>query len=80
MPGMDPVVGMSVGYAAHMSTPAMAARPEPMANTIEIVEFTLMPMSCAASRSSEQARMALPIFVLLVKNVRATMMRRTPRW
>ena len=45
-----------------------------MAKTIEMVELTLMPMSCAASRSSEQARMALPILVLPVNMVRATMM------
>ena len=56
-----------------MSTPAMAARPEPMANVSEMVEFTLMPMSVAAPRSSEQARMALPIRVLPVNIVRPIM-------
>ena len=57
-----------------MSTPAMAAKPEPMAKTIEMVPLTLMPMSCAASRSSEQARMALPILVFVVNITSATMM------
>ena len=32
-----------------------------------------MPMSCAAPLSSEQARMALPILVFVVKRVRPTM-------
>ena len=45
-----------------------------MAKVTEIVRLTLMPMSCAAPLSSEQARMALPIFVLPVKRVSATMM------
>ena len=52
----------------------MAASAEPMAKVTEIVRLTLMPMSCAAPLSSEQARMALPIFVLPVKRVSATMM------
>ena len=45
-----------------------------MAKVVEMVALTLMPMSCAAPLSSEQARMALPILVLLVKKVRASMM------
>ena len=40
------------------STPAMAARPEPMAKVKEIVALTFTPMSCAASLSSEPASMA----------------------
>ena len=52
----------------------MAASAEPMAKVTEIVRLTLMPMSCAAPLSSEQARMALPILVLLVKKVRPSMM------
>ena len=58
----------------HSSTPAMAARAEPMANVAEMVELTLMPMSWAAPLSSEQARMALPILDLLTKVVSASMM------
>ena len=54
----------------------MAARAEPMAKVIEMVALTLMPMSCAAPLSSEQARMALPILLMLVKAVRATMITR----
>ena len=65
MPGMEPVVGMSEVLNEHSSTPAMAARAEPMAKVREMVRFTLMPMSWAAPLSSEQARMALPILVLL---------------
>ena len=64
---------MSVGYAEHKSTPAMAARPEPMAKTMAIVALTSMPMSWAAPLSSETARMALPILVLVVNSVRPTM-------
>ena len=52
----------------------MAARAEPMAKVVEMVLFTLMPMSSAASRSSETARMALPVRVLPVNQVRPTMM------
>ena len=37
IPGMEPVYGDSVGYAEHSSTPAIAARPEPMAKVREIV-------------------------------------------
>ena len=55
MPGMEPVVGTRVGYAEHSSTPAMAASAEPMAKVSEMVVFTLMPISCAAPLSSEQA-------------------------
>ena len=39
-----------------------------------MVPLTLMPMSWAAPLSSEQARMALPILVLLVNHTRAIMM------
>ena len=73
MPGMEPVVGTKVGYAEQRSTPAMAAKAEPMANVTEMVELTLMPMSWAAPLSSEQARIALPILVLPVNRVRASM-------
>ena len=52
----------------------MAARAEPMAKVTEMVALTLMPMSWAAPLSSEQARMALPILVLLMKVVSASMM------
>ena len=45
-----------------------------MAKVMEIVRLTLIPMSCAASRSSETARMDLPILVLPVNRVRPTMM------
>ena len=45
-----------------------------MAKVMEMVRLTSMPMSWAAALSSEQARMALPIFVRPVKAVRASMM------
>ena len=45
-----------------------------MAKVMEMVVFTLIPISCAAALSSEQARMALPILLLLVNRVRAIMM------
>ena len=41
---------------------------------MEMVALTLMPISWAAPLSSEQARMALPSLVLLIKVVRAAMM------
>ena len=40
-----------------------------MANVMEIVWFTLIPISSAAPLSSDTARMALPAFVLLINNV-----------
>ena len=52
----------------------MAASAEPMANVRAIVWLTLMPISSAAPRSSDTARMALPIFVRPVNCVSATMM------
>ncbi len=45
-----------------------------MAKVMEMVALTLMPISSAAPRSSDTARMALPILVLLVNWVRAIMM------
>ena len=45
-----------------------------MAKVIEIVVLTLMPISWAAPLSSDTARMAVPILVLVVKRVRPTMM------
>ena len=53
----------------------MAASPEPMANVTEIVVFTLIPISCAAPLSSDTARMAVPIFVLLVNSISTTIIR-----
>ncbi len=53
----------------HRSTPAIAARAEPMAKVRAIVPFTLIPMSCAAPLSSETASMACPAFVFLIKSV-----------
>ena len=76
MPGSEPVVGIRVGYAEHSSTPAIAARPEPMAKVMEMVVLTLMPISCAAPLSSETARIAVPTLLLPVNSIRATMMTR----
>ena len=47
-----------------------------MANVIEMVRLTLMPMSWAAALSSETARMALPILVLPVNHMSPAMMTR----
>ena len=63
IPGMDPVVGSSTGYAEHRRTPAMAASALPMAKVTEMVVLTLIPMSCAAPLSSDTARIALPILL-----------------
>jgi hypothetical protein len=51
----------------------MAARPEPMANVMDMMELTLIPINVAAPLSSEHALIALPVFVLLIKRVNATM-------
>ena len=51
----------------------MAARAEPMAKVMEMVRLTLMPMSCAAPLSSDTARMALPVLVFPVNQVRTSM-------
>ena len=74
MPGMEPVVGMREVVKEHSSPPATAASAEPMAKVSEMVALTLMPISCAAPLSSEQARMALPSLVRPVKKVSSTMM------
>ena len=74
IPGSEPVVGIRVGYAEHSSTPAIAARPEPMAKVMEMVVLTLMPISWAAPLSSETARIAVPTLLLPVNSIRATMM------
>ena len=52
----------------------MAASAEPMAKVRVMVWLTLMPISSAAPRSSDTARMALPRLVWPVKSVRPTMM------
>ena len=44
-----------------------------MANVSEIVVFTLIPISCAAPLSSETARIAVPILLLLVNRVSTIM-------
>ena len=68
---MEPVYGVSVGYAEQNSTPAIAASPEPMAKVREIVALTLTPMSCAASLSSDTASIACPAFVFLMNIISA---------
>ena len=73
IPGMEPVVGIRVGTVEHSRTPATAARAEPMAKVVEMVWLTLMPMSWAAARSSDTARIALPIRLLLMNRGSATM-------
>ena len=45
-----------------------------MAKVMVMVWLTLMPMSSAAPLSSDTARMALPMRVLLMKSVSPTMM------
>ena len=74
IPGMEPVVGISEVLKEQSSTPAMAASALPMAKVSDMVLLTFMPMSWAAPLSSEQALMALPILLLLVKAVRPAMM------
>ena len=58
IPGIAPVYGVSVGYAEQSSTPAMAAKPEPIANVKEIVPLTFTHINCAASLSSDTANIA----------------------
>ena len=52
------------------ATPASA---EPMAKVTVMVRLTLMPISSAASLSSDTARMALPIRVRLINRDNPTM-------
>ena len=73
IPGIDPVYGVSVGYAEHNNTPAIAASPEPIAKVSEIVPLTFTPISCAASLSSDTASIACPAFVFLIKIIRPIM-------
>ena len=68
IPGMAPVYGVRVGYAEQSRRPAIAASPEPIAKVREMVAFTLTPISCAASRSSETACMARPGLVFFTKS------------
>ena len=63
IPGIDPSVGATFGYALHSSNDAIAAKPEPIAKVIDIVVLTLIPINLAASLSSEQALIAEPVFV-----------------
>ena len=51
IPGIEPVVGISVGYEEHSSTPAIAASAEPIAKVREMVRLTLMPISRADLRA-----------------------------
>ena len=44
-----------------------------IANVIEIVLFTSIPIRVAAPLSSETASIACPAFVFLIKSIRATM-------
>ena len=46
----------------------MAARKQPMINVALITLFILMPMSWLVSKSLDTARMAMPIFVYLMKS------------
>ena len=44
-----------------------AARKEPITNVMEMTRLILMPISCAVSKSLAAARIAIPIFVLLMR-------------
>ena len=73
MPGIEPSVGYTEGYVEHSNTAAIAANPDPIAKVMDMVLFTFIPISLAASLSSEQALMARPILVLLMKKVSTIM-------
>ena len=47
----------------------MPASAEPMANVIDIVEFTFIPISCAAPLSSDTALIDFPIFVKFINTL-----------
>ena len=57
-------------YEDTNNAPATAASIEPTANVIDIVLFTLIPISSAAPLSSETANIALPVFVKFIKRAR----------
>ena len=50
----------------------MAAKNEPMIKVVLMTEFSLIPISSAVSKSLDTARIAIPIFVCLIKNTRAS--------
>ena len=74
MPSVAPMVVYTFGYWAMYIRAATAARPAPMPKVMMMVWFTLMPMSVAASLSSETHRMAQPIRAFWVKRYSATIM------
>ena len=70
IPGNAPVYGPTNPYEDTNNAPATAASIEPTANVIDIVLFTLIPISSAAPLSSETANIALPVFVKFIKIAR----------
>ena len=50
----------------------MAARNVPMIKVMLITELILIPISWEVSKSLDAARMAMPIFVFLIRSTRAT--------
>ncbi len=72
---MIPISGSIFGICMPISTPAAAARAEPRAKVMAMMRSVEMPMSLAASRLKDTARIALPVAVFRMKKRRRIMRR-----
>ena len=64
---MMPISGSILGICRPNSTPAAAASAEPRTKVNEMMRSVEMPISVAASRLNETARIALPVRVFSMK-------------
>jgi hypothetical protein len=64
-------VGTTPGKLVKKRIEPMAARNVPIIKVAEITLLILMPISCAVSKSTDTARMAMPILVWLMSSTSA---------
>src|SRR5262245_57163944 len=62
-PGMTPIKGSILGYSNETRMPPAPARADPRANVKAMILSVLIPISFAASKLKETARMAFPVLV-----------------
>ena len=62
-PGMIPISGSMRGYMSETRMPPAPASAEPSAKVSMMIRSVLIPISLAASRLNDTARIALPVFV-----------------
>jgi hypothetical protein len=74
MPGTKPMLYWTMPNTRANITPATPARIPPTAKVVTITRLTLIPIRLAISLSSATARMALPVRVLEMNQVRAAIM------